>query len=48
MVIGIGKDNITTICELEAGDIKTAAGQPDKAPEVFRSVLEKARQRLSK
>ena len=48
VVIGIGKDNITTICELEAGDIKTAAGQPDKAPEVFRSVLEKARQRLSK
>lgn len=48
VVIGIGKDNITSICELSADDIKPAAGQTESTTEVFKSVLEKARQRLSK
>ena len=48
VVIGIDKDNITSICELSADDIKPAARQTESTTEVFKSVLEKARQRLSK
>ena len=48
VVIGIGKDDITSICELSADDIKPVAAQSTQTTEVFKSVLDKARQRLSK
>lgn len=46
-VIGIGKDSITSICELSAGDIKEAAasGAVDYS---FRSILDKARNSIKK
>lgn len=47
VVIGIGKDSITSICELSAGDIKEAAasGAVDYS---FRSILDKARNSIKK
>ena len=48
VVIGIGKDNVTSICELSADDIKPPVEQPSQTTEMFKSVLDKARQRLSK
>ena len=48
MVIGIGKDNITSICELSADDIKPVQESSIGSLETFRSVLDKARQRIGK
>ena len=48
MVIGIGKDNITSICELSADDIKPVTESPSQSIETFKSILDKARQRIGK
>ena len=48
MVIGIGKDNITSICELSAEDIKPVTETPSQSIEAFKSILDKARQRIGK
>lgn len=47
VVVGIGKDSITSICELSAGDIKEAdaSGMADYS---FRSILDKARNSIKK
>lgn len=48
MVIGIGKDSVTSICELSADDIKAppeTSGQPMAA---FGSILDKARKCIGK
>lgn len=47
VVIGIGKDSITSICELSAEDIKEAA-EPKVADFSFGSILDKARGSLKK
>ena len=48
MVIGIGKDNITSICELSADDIKPVTETPSQSIETFKILLDKARQRIGK
>jgi flagellar protein FliO/FliZ len=48
MVIGIGKDNITSICELSADDIKPVTESPSQSIETFKNLLDKARQRIGK
>ena len=48
MVIGIGKDNITSICELSAEDIKPVTESPSQSIETFKILLDKARQRIGK
>ena len=48
MVIGIGKDNITSICELSADDIKPVTESPSQSIETFKNILDKARQRIGK
>lgn len=48
VVIGIGKDNITSICELSADDIKPVSETPPQGMESFRSFLEKAGKRIGK
>ncbi|MBO4889532.1 MAG: flagellar biosynthetic protein FliO [Lachnospiraceae bacterium] len=47
VVIGIGKDSITTICELSPDDIRpvTQAAQPALA---FKTILDKAKERIGK
>ena len=47
VVIGIGKDSITSICELSAGDIKEAA-ESGPADYTFRSILDKAKNSIKK
>lgn len=47
VVIGIGKDSITSICELSAEDIKEVA-EPKVADFSFGSILDKARGSLKK
>ncbi len=48
MVIGIGKDNITSICELSADDIRPVPEASSLGSESFRSILEKAGIRMGK
>ena len=51
MVIGIGKDNVTCICELSADDIRPVTGSSQQGAETFqsfRSILEKAGKRIGK
>lgn len=48
IVIGIGKDNITSICELSADDIKPVTESPSQSIETFKNILDKARQRIGK
>ena len=48
MVIGIGKDNVTSICELSAEDIKPVTETPSQSIETFKILLDKARQRIGK
>ena len=48
MVIGIGKDNITSICELSADDIKPVTESPSQSIETFKNILDKARQCIGK
>ena len=48
MVIGIGKDNITSICELSADDIKPVGETQPQGFESFRSILEKAGKHIGK
>ena len=47
VVIGIGKDSITSICELSAGDIKEPAAS-GVADHPFGSILDKARNSIKK
>ena len=47
VVIGIGKDNVTAVCELSADDIKPVPeSSPSQSAEAFRTILEKARGRI--
>ncbi len=48
MVIGIGKDSITGICEVPEEEIKVAPDPSTQSVETFRSILDKAKQRISK
>ena len=48
VVIGIGKDNITSICELSADDIKPVTESSFQSTDAFRSIFEKARKRIGK
>ncbi len=48
IVIGIGKDNITSICELSSDDIKPVTESPSQSIETFKNILDKARQRIGK
>ena len=48
MVIGIGKDNITTICELSPDDIRPVPEASPMGSDTFRSILEKAGIRMGK
>jgi flagellar protein FliO/FliZ len=48
VVIGIGKDNVTSICELSADDIKPVPEQSVQSVEAFRSILDKAKERIGK
>ena len=48
VVIGIGKDNVTSICELSADDIKPAPESPGFGVDAFKSLLDKARERIGK
>ena len=48
VVIGIGKDNVTSICELSADDIKPAPESPGLGVDAFKSLLDKARERIGK
>ncbi len=48
VVIGIGKDNITSICELSADDIKPVPESPGVNAQAFRSFLDKASKRIGK
>ena len=43
LVIGIGKDDVTSICELSEDDIKPADEMPSQPVEAFKSILEKAK-----
>ena len=43
LVIGIGKDDVTSICELSEDDIKPAAEMPSQPVEAFKSIFEKAK-----
>ena len=48
MVIGIGKDNVTSICELSAEDIKPVPESSPQGAVSFRSILEKVGARTGK
>ncbi len=48
IVIGIGKDSVTNICELSADDIKEVPEQSVQGFESFRSILEKAGAKFGK
>ncbi len=48
VVIGIGKDDITNICELSEDDIKEIPEQSVQGFESFRSILEKAGAKFGK
>ena len=48
VAIGIGKDNITRICELSPDEIKPVQESPSQSIETFRNILDKARQRIGK
>lgn len=48
VVIGIGKDDITNICELSEDDIKPIPESSGQGLESFRSILEKAGARIGK
>ena len=48
VVIGIGKDNVTSICELSADDIKPATESSGLGADAFRSLFDKARERIGK
>lgn len=48
MVIGVGKDNITSICELSADDIKLVSESSPQGRTSFRSILEKAGRSVGK
>ncbi len=48
VVIGIGKDDITNICELSEDDIKPIPESSGQSFESFRSILEKAGARIGK
>ena len=49
VVIGIGKDNVTSICELSADDITEPPEQVVTQPyEAFKAVFDKARERITK
>ncbi len=48
MVIGVGKDNITGICELSAEDIKPVPESSPQGALSFRAMLEKAGTRTCK
>ena len=48
VVIGIGKDSVTKICDLSADDIKPVSEQPVQSVEAFRSILDKAKERIGK
>ncbi len=48
VVIGIGKDDITNICELSEDDIKPIPESSGQGFESFRSILEKAGARIGK
>ena len=48
MVIGVGKDNITGICELSAEDIKPVPESSPQGALSFRAMLEKAGMRTGK
>lgn len=47
VVIGIGKDTVTNICELDASDIKPLPEEtPPQSVEAFRAILDKAKERI--
>lgn len=46
--IGIGKDSITSICELSPDEIVNETVEPSKTMETFKSVMDKARERIKK
>ena len=48
VVIGIGKDNITSICELSADDIKPVTESSFQSVDTFRTIFEKAKKRIGK
>ncbi|MCR5832289.1 MAG: flagellar biosynthetic protein FliO [Lachnospiraceae bacterium] len=49
VVIGVGKDNITHICDLSADDIKPVLSEQSfQSVEAFRSILDKAKERIGK
>ncbi len=48
VVIGVGKDTVTNICELDPGDISTEPGDGRQSDLTFGSVLEKARRYIGK
>ena len=46
--IGIGKDSITSICELTADEVEKVESQTPQAMETFKTVMDKARDRIGK
>lgn len=46
--IGIGKDSVTSICELSPEEVVTTTSDPVKPLETFKSVMEKTRERIGK
>ena len=48
MVIGIGKDSVTGICEVSADDIKLVSEESPAGFESFRSILDKAAKHIGK
>ena len=48
VVIGIGKNDISYICDLSSDDIKTIPDGSGQSVEAFKSILEKAKRRIGK
>ena len=46
VVIGIGKDSITSICELSGDDIKQISDRPAESAEAFKALFDKAKERI--
>lgn len=46
--IGIGKDSITSICELSPDEVSEVTSQPVQPLETFKTVMEKTRERIGK
>lgn len=47
IVIGISKDNVNMICEVQEDDLDLTSSRP-QATEAFRAVMDKARERIKK